>query len=85
MVIQSLLVGCAVAIAAKGTEMAATIALASIHGAMVLVALVFNARMGYDQFSWMLAWYFTDTVAVVLGGAIIRMIQQSATSHPASA
>jgi hypothetical protein len=80
-----LLVGCAVALAAKGTEMAATLILAAIHAAMVIVAFVVVVRMGHDPLLWRQGWYVADTLAIVLGGAIIRTLRQSKTRRPLQA
>lgn len=84
-IIMYLLVGCVVALAARRAEMAAAIALAGIHGLMVVVALVVVARTGNDLFLWRLGWYFADTLAIFIGGAIVRMLRQSATSRPSTA
>jgi hypothetical protein len=84
MIIKYLFVGCAMALAAKGNEMAAAVALGAIHGVMVVVALVVAARTGNEQF-WMLGWYVADTLAIVIGGAIVRMLRLSAMDRPSNA
>ncbi|HTB98502.1 MAG TPA: permease prefix domain 2-containing transporter [Terracidiphilus sp.] len=80
-----LLVGCAVALVAKGTEMPATLLLAAIHGAMVIVAFVVIESAGMDPLLWRQGWYLADILAIVLGGAIVRMRRQTRTRQPLNA
>ena len=69
-----LFVGCTVALAAKGREMVATTTLALIYGAMAVVgSLVVVARTGDSALTWRLTWYFADSLAIVVAGAIVRM------------
>jgi len=67
-----LLVGCAVAMVARGREMAATTTLALIFGAMVVLSSVVILARGGDPLLWRLLWYFADSFAIVLGGVIVR-------------
>ena len=81
-----LFVGCVVALGAKGREMVATMMLGLIFGAMAVTAvLVMVSRSGDDAFVWRLTWYFADSFALVLGGAIVRTHRSAATAKPAIA
>ncbi len=81
-----LFVGCIVALGAKGREMVATMTLGLIFGAMVVFAfLVEVTRTGGDAFQWRLTWYFADSLAVVIGGAIVRTRRLAATAKPSIA
>jgi hypothetical protein len=81
-----LFVGCVVALGAKGREMVATMTLGLIFGAMVVVAfLVEVTRTGDDAFQWRLTWYFADSLAVVIGGAIVRTRRLAARARPSIA
>ena len=86
-VIASLFVGCIVALAAKGREMIATIALGLI--------LCLMAGVGYlawvgrhwpmdDAMAWML-WNCAHLFAIVVGGASVRMRRSAATPRPSDA
>jgi hypothetical protein len=72
-------VGCAVGLTARHREMAATITLGLIFGAMVVFAAVWVTltRPG-DYAVWRLGWYFTDSFALVVGGAMVRMLRSTA-------
>jgi hypothetical protein len=81
-----LFVGCVVALGAKGREMVATMTLGLIFAAMVVFAFPVEAtRTGGDAFQWRLTWYFADSLAVVIGGAIVRMRRSAATARPSIA
>ena len=68
-----LFVGWVVALGAKEREMAATMTLGLIFAAMAVVGSVANVtRTGDYALLWGLAWYFTDSFAIILGGAIVR-------------
>src|SRR5262249_45261853 len=68
-----LFVGCVVGMLAKKREMAAAIALAMIFAGMAVLGSVSYLIRGGDLTSlWRLSWYFTDALAVVVGGVIIR-------------
>ena len=78
-----LLVGCAVAFSAKGREMVSTMALALIYGAMAVIgSLIVVTRTGDSTMLWRLTWYFADSLAIVLAGAIIRTHRQTVTNRP---
>jgi hypothetical protein len=77
-VITFLLVGCVVALLARRREMAAAIALAMIFGAMAVIgSLAFVIRGGDYAYLLRLSWYFTDSLAVVLGAVIVRMLRSN--------
>jgi hypothetical protein len=65
-----LFVGFMVALVAKGREMVATTTLGLIFGAMVVVALPSMVRHGIPLS--MLMWDFSDYLAIVIAGAIVR-------------
>jgi len=57
-----------------------------IFGAMAVTAvLVMVSRSGDDAFVWRLTWYFADSFALVIGGAIVRTHRSAATARPAIA
>jgi hypothetical protein len=69
-----LLIGFIVAFVARETEMVATVSLALIWAAMAVVGSTYAAiRSGNDALFWRLTWYFADSFAIVVAGAIIRM------------
>jgi hypothetical protein len=67
----SLLVGCMVALVAKGREMVATVTLALIFGAMIVAAWVWAVTHGRIDGLWML-WSCADPLAIAVGGVIVR-------------
>jgi len=68
-----LFVGFMVALVAKGREMAATMIMGLIFGAMIVVALPVEVmRFGYATPLSRLMWYFSDSLAIVIAGAIVR-------------
>jgi hypothetical protein len=71
-VMASMFVGCIVALAAKGREMVATMTLGLILGAMDGAAWLVWVARGHGSFLWMVPWYFADSLAIVIGGAIVR-------------
>ncbi len=82
-----LFVGCVVALAARGREMAATTALSLIYGAMIGLALLvwMTERPGHEYYLWMLPWNLADLFAIVVGGAIVRMRRSHANTLPSGA
>jgi hypothetical protein len=79
-------VGCIVALAAKGREMVSTMALGLVFGAMAVVgSLVMVTRTGDYAFLGRLTWYFADSFAIVIGGAIVRTRRSAATTLPSDA
>jgi hypothetical protein len=69
-----LFVGCVVACGAKAREMAATMTLALIFGAMaVAAAAAILTTTGDAALLWRLTWSFADSFAIVVGGALVRM------------
>ncbi len=81
-VIASMFVGCVVALAAKGREMVATTTLSLVLGALCGVAILVSVAWGRPLFVGSLPWQFADWVAIVVGGAIIRMRRSAATTRP---
>jgi len=81
-VIASMFVGCVVALAAKGREMVATMMLSLVLGALCGVAILASVAWGRPLFVGSLPWQFADWVAIVVGGAIIRMRRSAATTRP---
>ena len=77
-----LFVGCVVGVLAKKREMAAAIALAMIFGGMAVLGSVSYVIRGGDLNSlWRLSWYFTDALAVVLGGVVVRTARLKAADR----
>ncbi len=70
-VMAALLVGCVVALAAKGREMVATMTLALVFCALIAAALVWATSHGHMDGLWML-WSCADPLAMVVGGVIVR-------------
>jgi hypothetical protein len=85
-IIVFLFVGIAVALAARGREMLATMTLALIFVAMAVFASVYIvAKTGDAAYLWRLTWYFADPLAIVIAGAIVRRHRQSAASRHSKA
>jgi hypothetical protein len=69
--ILSIIVGCIVALAAKGREVVATMTLALVLCGLIGSALVWIAMHRPIDVAWML-WQWADPFAIVVGGAIVR-------------
>jgi hypothetical protein len=82
--ILSMFVGCMVALVAKGREMVATMTLVLVQCALIGTAWVWAATHRPLDVAWML-WSCADPCAVVLGGAIVRMLRSSAKPRPSRA
>jgi hypothetical protein len=82
--ILSMFVGCMVALVAKGREMVATMTIALVSFALIGAAWVWVATHGVMGVAWML-WSCADPCALVVGGAIVRMLRSAAKSLPSSA
>ena len=79
--ILSMFVGCMVAFVAKGREMVATMTLVPLQLALVGSAWVWVAMHRPVGMAWMLL-SCADSCAVVLGGAIVRMLRSGAKPLP---
>jgi len=66
------LVGCIAAIVAKEREMAAATTLGLISAVMTGAAFVSWMVEGHYWVLWILTWNFADTLAILIGGAIVR-------------
>lgn len=75
-VVASMLVGCVVALAAKGKELVTTTTLSLVLCAMA-GAVVFLSSEGQGLVLWMLPWYLADWVAIVVGGAVVHMCRSA--------
>jgi hypothetical protein len=77
----SLLVGCIVALAAKGREMVATMTLCLLHCAMVGAAFTWVAtqRPTGDDLQWVL-FQCSGPFAILVGGLIVRTRRTAATT-----
>lgn len=82
--IGSMLVGCVVALAAKGREMVATTTLGLIQGALLGAALLWVAGHGPMDTGWML-WSCARPFAIVVGGAIVRRSRSATATRPSNA
>jgi hypothetical protein len=67
-----LFIGFAVAFVARGREMVATMTLGLIFGAMMVVALPVMVYLGQGIALSRQIWYFSDSLAIVIAGAIVR-------------
>jgi hypothetical protein len=88
-IIVAALVGSMVALAARGREMIATMTLALILAVLVVAAaFLVVPRIGAETFLWRLPWYLADSLAIVVGGATVRMRRSGAIAcaqnNPAS-
>ncbi len=84
--IGSAVVGCIVALAAKGREMIATMTLGLVLCAMAVVATVWVVTTtGDDSYLWNLPWRLSDPLVIVVGGAIVRASRSGATHRPSGA
>ena len=86
----SIFVGCMVALTAKGREMVATMTLSLVHYALagvpvLAMAIVTAVRSGGVSFLWILAVQFADSLAIVIGGAIVRTRRSAATTRTSDA
>jgi hypothetical protein len=77
-------VGCMVALVAKGREMVATMTLVLVQCALIGTAWVWVAMHGPMGVAWML-WSCAGPCAIVLGGAIVRMVRSAAKPLPSGA
>ncbi len=82
--ILSMFVGCMVAFVARGREMVATMTLVLVQFALIGSAWVWVAMHRPMGVAWML-WSCGDPCAVVLGGAIVRMLRSGAKPLPSRA
>jgi hypothetical protein len=72
--ISFLLIGFIVAFAVREREMVSTAMLAMIFAAMAVIGSTYAAiRSGDGALLWRLTWYFADSAAIVVAGAIVRM------------
>jgi hypothetical protein len=79
----SMFVGCVVALAAEGRELAATMTLSIVLAAMTVAGfLVIVTQAGDASFLWILPLSFADSFAIIVGGAIVRMRRGVATTLP---
>lgn len=83
-VIASLFVECAVALAARGREMVATMTLILVFCAMTIVAMLALLAIGKTLVLWMLPWNGADWFAIIIGGAIVRLRRSAETNLPLS-
>jgi hypothetical protein len=74
-------VGCMVAMVAKGREMVATMTLVLVQCALIGTAWVWVAMHRPMGVAWML-WSCAGPCAIVLGGAIVRMLRSAAKALP---
>jgi hypothetical protein len=85
-IITFLFIGFVVALVARRNEMVATITLALFYAALAVIGSVYGViRTGHDALLWRLTWYFADSFAMVIAGAIVRTHRLAATSRPSRA
>jgi hypothetical protein len=81
-----LLIGFIVAVAVRGREMVATAMLAMIFAALAVIGSTYAAiRSGSGELLWRLVWYFADSAALVVAGAIVRMHRLATQSRSSAA
>jgi hypothetical protein len=83
-IILGVFVGCVVALVAKAREMVATMTLVLVRFALIGAAWAWVATHGFLGVAWML-WQCADPCALVLGGAIVRMLRSAAKPVPSRA
>jgi hypothetical protein len=77
-----LFIGFAVALVSRQREIVVTTALGLIYGIMAVVGSVYLViRTGDSASLWRLTWYFADSFAIVIAGAIVRTRRLAATSR----
>jgi hypothetical protein len=84
-VIASLFVGCMVALVARGKEMVATIALVLAFFTMTAAAVPAWIATEHIPIPSMLAWNFASWLAIMIGGAIVRMRRSPTIRRPSHA
>jgi hypothetical protein len=84
-VIASVFVGGVVALAAKNREMVATMTLGLVLCAMTGAAVLVWVAKGQAFMLWMLPWNVADWLAIMIGGAMVRMRRSAAKPLPSSA
>ena len=84
-VIASLFVGCMVALVARGKEMVATIALVLAFFTMTAAAVPAWIATGHIPILTMLGWNFASWLAIMSGGAIVRMRRSPTINRPSHA
>ncbi len=84
LIVASMFVGCMVALAAKGREMIAATMLAFVFCVLIGSAWVWIGTHGPISVAWML-WSCSDPVAILVGGAMVRMRRSAAKPLPAAA
>ena len=81
-VIASLFVGCMVALVARSKEMVATLGLVLAFFTMMAAAVPVLIATGHMPIPSMLAWNFADWLAIMIGGALVRMHRSAALRIP---
>ena len=81
-----LLIGFVVAFAVRGREMIVTSMLAMIFAALAVIGSTYAAiQSGSGELLWRLTWYFADSAAIVVAGAIVRMHRLATQSRSSAA
>jgi Fe2+ transport system protein B len=83
-VVLSVFVGCIVALVARGREMVATMTLALVFCAMVGTAWVWVALHQPLGVAWIL-WSCADSLAIVVGGVVVRTFRSASATLPSGA
>ncbi len=84
MVVLAMLVGCIVALAARGRELVATMTLGFIKVPLAIVSCVLALGEGDYGFLWTLPWTLSFSLATVVGGAWVRMRRSNAARRPSA-
>ena len=80
--ILAMFVGYIVALATKGREMVASTTLGLMLCAMAGAASLVWVARGHDSFLWTLPWHCASSIAIGIGGAIVRSASMSARHLP---
>jgi hypothetical protein len=83
-VLAAMLVGCAIAWAAKDREMVVTITLGFVRCVMSGAAVCVSVATRHPMILGMVPWLFADCFAMVLGGTMVRTHRSGATSLPSA-
>ncbi len=84
--IEPLIIGCIIAVAAKGKEMVATLALGLILGVLGMVAfLAWSAKHGYAFLPLPLVATFGISIMIIMGGGIVQKTRSAMSRRHLSA
>lgn len=79
----SLITGCIIALAARGREMIATMLLALVLCALTTAGVFWALANlpGAYSLLWNLPWFYSDPLAIVIGGLIVRRLRSASATR----